>query len=65
MILMNATYNIQKKYMAQAMSYLGYRYYKYNTENGVIYSFERTPEFMNALNELVNLKKNYGNKYEG
>lgn len=51
--------------MAQAMSYLGYRYYKYNTEKGVVYSFERTPQFMDALHELVNLKKNYGNKYQG
>lgn len=51
--------------MAQALSYLGYKYYKYNTEeNRVIYSFERTPKFMEALHALIEIKKKYGNKYE-
>ena len=50
--------------MAQALSYLGYRYYKYNTGNGIIYSFERTPEFMKALYGLIELKKDCGNKYK-
>ena len=49
--------------MAQALSYLGYRYFKYNTENGVIYSFERTPEFMEALHALIEIKKDYENDY--
>lgn len=49
--------------MAIALSYLGYRYYKYNTPKGTIYSFERTPEFMECLYRLIDLKKNYGNDY--
>lgn len=57
------TYNISKRYMAMALSYLGYRYYKYNTPEGTIYSFERTPEFMECFYKLIELKENYGNNY--
>ncbi|APM37808.1 hypothetical protein [Clostridium kluyveri] len=57
------TFNINKKYMAMALSYLGYSFYKYNTKNGVVYSFERTPEFMECFYKLIELKENYGNDY--
>jgi len=50
-------YEINKKYLADALSYLGMRYYKFNKEDGtVVYSFENTIDFNIALNELTKLK---------
>jgi len=56
-------FNINKKYLADALSWLGFRYYKYNTSSGVIYSFERTDEFLEAMRQLIEFKKIYGKKY--
>lgn len=56
-------FNINKKYLADALSWLGFRYYKFNTSNGTIYSFERTDEFLEAMKQLIEFKKIYGKKY--
>lgn len=55
---------IHKKYLAEALSFLGFRYYKFNecdqNNNQVIkYSFVETQEFNNAVNELLILKQKY------
>ena len=53
----NKYYEIRKKYLAEALSFLGMRYFKFNKEDGaVIYSFENTENFNIALNELTKLK---------
>ena len=55
---------IHKKYLAEALSFLGFRYYKFNEYNQdnnqvVKYSFVETPEFNDAVNELLILKQKY------
>lgn len=52
---------VKKKYLAFALSFLGFRYYKYDNPDGVSYSFEKTPEFDCALGELLNIKEKYDN----
>ncbi|MBN7771837.1 hypothetical protein [Clostridium aminobutyricum] len=56
---MNKFYNINKKYLAEALSFLGFRYYKYiNDEGKQVYSFEDSNEFQEALSGLFALKGN-------
>lgn len=55
---------IHKKYLAEALSFLGFRYYKFNEydrdNNKIIkYSFVETPEFNDAVNQLLTLKQKY------
>lgn len=50
------TCKINKKYLAEALSYLGFRYYKNGFGNDTTYSFERTDKFDQALTELNLLK---------
>lgn len=49
-------YEIKKKYLAFALSYLGFRYYKFGTGEDTLYSFENTDEFRQALTGLTDLK---------
>ena len=56
-MIKNKYYEIKKRYLAEALSFLGMRYFKYNKEDGtIIYSFENTDDFNIALNELTKLK---------
>lgn len=53
---------IHKKYLADALSFLGFRYYKfYDNHNPKIikYSFIETEKFNNALNDILALKEKY------
>ena len=50
---------IYKRYLAEALSFLGFRYYKYNDDKGTGYSFVKSDKFINALNELLELKNKY------
>lgn len=55
---------IHKKYLAEALSFLGFRYYKFNECNQenkqvIKYSFVETPDFNNAVNDLLLLKQKY------
>ena len=50
---------VYKKYLAEALSFIGFRYYKYNDEKGTGYSFLETDLFINALNDLLELKNKY------
>lgn len=54
---------IKKKYLADALSYLGFKYYKYSNVDGISYSFEKTNSFVDALNELLKLKDKF-NQYK-
>ncbi|AUN22533.1 hypothetical protein RSJ22_14245 [Clostridium botulinum] len=50
-------YNIEKKYLALSLSYLGFKFYIFDKEDGTkIYSFEDTEKFRMALTELTKLK---------
>lgn len=52
---MKKYYPIEKKYLAEALSFLGFHYYKF-TENKTIYSFEDTEKFRTGLNGLLELR---------
>lgn len=55
-------YNVNKKYFADALAFLGFKYYKFDKADGTkAYSFEDTKEFQTAMRELSNLKKKYNN----
>lgn len=50
--------NINKKYLAMAMSFLGFKYYKFQNDEGeTVFTFENTSKFMNALHGLLALRK--------
>ena len=52
-------YKINKKYLAIALSFLGFHYFQFNNDNGTIYSFEDTENFRLALSELTKLKNKF------
>jgi len=49
-------YDVRKKYLADALSYLGFKYFKDGFKENTIYSFEDTELFRTAMTELNNLK---------
>lgn len=49
-------YKIRKKYLAAALGYIGFKYYKFNEGEKIIYSFEDTNKFRQALTKLTELK---------
>lgn len=51
------TYEVRKRYLAEALSYLGFRYYKNGFGADTIYSFENTEKFNKAMHELNLLKE--------
>ena len=50
-------YEVKKKYLAEALSYLGFRYYKNGFGENTIYTFENTEKFSKAMHELNQLKE--------
>ncbi|WP_258880935.1 DUF5659 domain-containing protein [Clostridium tagluense] len=55
--IMMEYYNINKKYLALSLSYLGLKYMAFDKEDGSkIYSFQDTEQFRDTLTELTNLK---------
>ena len=52
-------FEIRKKYLAEALAFLGFKYYKFNTPEYTLYSFVDTEEFREALNDLLRLKNTY------
>lgn len=50
---------ISESTTATALLYLGFEYYKFTNENGVVYSFENSDEFHEARTELWELRKKY------
>lgn len=53
-------YEIRKKYLAEAIAWLGYRYWKEGYGKDTIYKFKDTEEFRNALTGLMQLKNQVG-----
>ena len=47
-------YAVRKKYLANALAYLGYRYYRFDNGKDIVYSFKDTKEFREALQGLCN-----------
>lgn len=53
-------YEVKKKYLAFAISFLGFQYYTFDKEDGKkLYTFEDTESFRKALTELSNLKRQF------
>ncbi|WP_315114515.1 hypothetical protein [uncultured Clostridium sp.] len=51
-------YNIEKRTLAEALNFMGFKYYKFTGDKGIpIYGFEDTELFRKAMNELFNLRK--------
>jgi len=55
------TYEVRKRYLADALSYLGFRYYKKGFGVDTIYTFENTEKFNKAMHELNQLKEKLKN----
>jgi hypothetical protein len=49
-------YHVNKKYMAFALNFLGFRYYIFSNADGNIYSFEDNEKFRMALTQLNQLR---------
>ncbi len=49
-------YEVRKKYLSDALSYLGFRYYLFTKQSETVYSFENTEKFQYALHQLTLLK---------
>ena len=47
---------IKKVYLAEALSFLGFHYYKFTNLTETIYSFENTDKFQSAFKELIQLR---------
>ena len=54
-------YEVKKKYLAEALSFLGFKYFKKGFGENTIYTFENTEKFSNALHELTLLKNKIKN----
>lgn len=50
---------IKKKYLAESLSFLGFKYCKLNTNDGIFYSFYDTKEFREALQDMLRLKDKF------
>ncbi|MEL5897279.1 hypothetical protein AAGC94_04245 [Clostridium sporogenes] len=61
---MKEYYEIRKKYLAEGLAFLGYRYFKEGFGKDTIYKFKNTKEFNIALNELMKLKNRVGQYLE-
>lgn len=52
--------NIDNKYLAMALSFLGLRFYKFTDDAGrLVYSFEKNSKFDLALHKLLMLKEEF------
>jgi len=51
---------IRKRYLAESLSYLGFKYFRFCADEGyILYSFENSEKFQEALNEMLKLKKRF------
>jgi len=54
---------VRKKYLADALSFLGFKYFKFTEPNGsVYYSFENSDKLNEAMTELLTLQGRF-NRY--
>jgi|GEM_PF-1922735 len=52
-------YKVSKRYLAEALGYIGFRYYKFNDDGKIVYSFEDNENFQSALKQLIDLRQKY------
>lgn len=51
-------YNIEKRTLAEALNFMGFKYYKFIGDKGIpIYGFEDTELFRKAMNGLFDLRR--------
>lgn len=50
--------SVKKKYLADALAFLGFEYYKFSNEDGISYSFEDTQKLKYAIDALMQIKRN-------
>ena len=59
---MNKDYIVENKYLAEALAFMGFRYYKFIGNKGfTVYGFKDTDDFRNAMNGLFDLRKKLNN----
>ncbi|BDR74300.1 hypothetical protein K144316041_p21390 (plasmid) [Clostridium tetani] len=56
---MNKNYfEVKNKYLAEALAFMGFKYYKFNGEDGkIIYSFQDTEKIKYVMECLIQLKR--------
>lgn len=55
-------YIIENRYLAEALAFMGEKYYKFTGEKGfTVYSFKDTEQFRKTMNGLFNLRKEISN----
>lgn len=51
-------YIIENRYLAEAMAFMGFRYYKFTGDKGfTVYGFKDTDKFRFTMNSLFDLRK--------
>ncbi|SHJ65477.1 hypothetical protein SAMN02745248_00600 [Hathewaya proteolytica DSM 3090] len=50
---------IEHKYLAEALAYLNFKYYKFTDEGKTYYSFKKNDEIIAAIATLRNLRKKF------
>jgi len=55
-IVSDKYFQTKSKTLAYALNYIGYRYYKFNENDVIFYSFLTDDDFYNKLNELNKIK---------
>lgn len=48
---------IKKLYLAEALSFLGFHYFKFTNPTETVYSFENSEKFQYAFKELMQLRE--------
>ena len=48
---------VKKRYLAEALSFLGFHYYKFTNPEETVYSFENSEKFQTAFKELIQLRE--------
>jgi hypothetical protein len=49
--------SVKKKYLADALAFLGFKYYKFSNKEGISYSFEDTDKLKYAIDALMQIKQ--------
>ena len=51
-------FEVRNKYLAEALAFFNFKYYKFGFGKDTIYSFKDTKEIKEIMNCLIQLKKN-------
>ena len=50
-------YTIRNRYLADSLAFLDFKYYKFNDNDGTVFSFEDTKIFREYLTTMLDLRK--------